>query len=94
MAGQRDEILAEVSLGVEAEAFLGSAVGKYLVKVAEEEREVALNELKTVDPMDAGRIRELQGKVWRAESVQTWIAEIIQAGWNAETAITLQDAVD
>ena len=91
---ERDELVKDVQVGIEAEAFLNTAVGKYLVTVAEQERDAALEKLKIVDPLDSGTIRRLQGEVWRAESVQTWLAELIQAGWNAETLLQQQNATD
>ena len=94
MADPREELLREVSIGLQAETFLGSDVGKYLVSRAEGERDAALDELKTVNPNDPEAIMELQAKVWRAESVQTWIAELIQAGWNAEGLIGQMDSTD
>jgi hypothetical protein len=91
---ERDELVKDVQVGIEAEAFLNTAVGKYLVSVAEQEIAAALEKLKTVDPMDTGTVRRLQSEVWRAESVQTWLAELIQAGWNAEVLIQQQNATD
>jgi hypothetical protein len=79
--------IEDVEFGVEVEEFLGTRIGKYLVARAEEEIEGALEDLKRCDPEDAKAIRALQTKIYRAESIQYWLAEIIQAGYNAEREI-------
>ena len=80
--------MAEVQLGIEAEAFIHSAVGRYLVGRAEDERQRALEALGTVDPEDAKLIRELQNQHWRSNAVSGWLAEAIQDGAHAEAAMT------
>jgi len=72
-----------IALGFEAEAFLKSDIGRYLVARADEEIECAVEELKGVDPEDAKAIRALQGKINVAESIQYWLAEAIQDGVNS-----------
>lgn len=72
-----------VSFGMTVEAFLESPIGKYLVNRAEEEVEDAVEKLKVVDCTATREIRALQNQVYRAESIQYWLAEAIQAGQNA-----------
>ena len=79
-----DPRLAEVQLGIEIEAFLHSAVGKYLAGRSEEERETALELLATADPEDAKQIRELQNQYWRASTVMAWLVGAIHVGAHAE----------
>lgn len=74
----------EVALGITVEGFLASGIGKYLIARAEAEIEEAVERLKHVDPEDPKVIRELQAQVYRAESLQYWLAEAIQAGISAE----------
>jgi len=73
-----------VQLGLSAESFLGSPLGKFLVGRAEGEIEEAVEKLKTTDPEDAKAIRDLQNRIYRAESVQYWLAEAIMTGENAQ----------
>lgn len=80
----RNELLGKVSAGIEAERFLESGLGKYIVARAEQERDAAIEKFKTVPPTESVTIRELQNTIWRAESIQSWIAEVIQEGFNAE----------
>lgn len=90
----QEELVREVQFGIEVEAFLGSPLGKYLVGRAEEERDAALEEFKKADVADASLMRDIQNRVWRAEQFQTWLAEIVQAGWNAETLMKQQESPD
>ena len=75
---------AAVALGLHVEGFLSGPIGKYLVGRAEEEIDAALQEMKTVMPTDTPRIVALQNVIHRAESIQYWLAEVIQAGLNAQ----------
>lgn len=88
MAGDFDKngasaLYRDVEFGIAVEAFLGSPIGKYLVKRAEEEVEDAVEKIKVVDCTATQEIRALQNKIYRAESIQYWLAEAIQAGQNA-----------
>ena len=88
--GNTDPRLAEVQLGIEVEAFVHSAVGKYIVGRVEEERETALGLLATADPEDAKQIRELQNQHWRATAVMGWLAEAIETAAHAEAEMTAE----
>lgn len=81
---ESSQIYRDVDFGMQAESFLDSPVGKYLIARAEGEVEAAVEELKTVDCTDAKAIQTLQNRVYRAESIQYWLAEAIQAGLNAQ----------
>lgn len=80
----RRETIAAIDFGMEVEAFLQGRIGRYLVGRAEAEAEAAVEGLKTVSPTEPETIRVLQNAVARAESVQYWLAEAIQAGHNAQ----------
>jgi hypothetical protein len=77
-------LLQTVDFGMEVEAFLQSAIGKYVTERAESEVELAVEDLKRVDPEDAKTVRALQTQVRVAESVCYWLAEAIQTGLNAQ----------
>ena len=74
------ELVAEAILGKDAEEFLNSDIGRFLVGRAEEEATYAVFLLKTVHPWRTRRIKELQNKIWRAESFQLWLAEMVIRG--------------
>lgn len=78
------ELHKTIDFGFQAEAFLQSDVGKYLIAKAEAEVIEATEALKTVDPTVSDAIRELQNRVYRGESIQYWLAEAIQSGLNAQ----------
>ena len=79
-----DPLLKAVDLGFQAEAFLHSDVGRYLVSRAEAQIDEAVELLKNADPEDAKSIRSLQNEIVVAESVQYWLADLIQQGENAQ----------
>jgi hypothetical protein len=74
-------------IGIEAEAFLNSPVGKYLQKRVKQEIVEAVNKLKTVDPCNSKEITTLQNDIYRAESFNVWLAELIITGREAEEEI-------
>jgi ribonuclease HI len=81
------EMMETVRFGIEAETFLESRIGRYLVNRSKEEVAAALEGLKKVDPCDHQQIVALQNVVYRAESIEAWLAEAIQEGWNTENNI-------
>jgi hypothetical protein len=83
MTGER-ELMRTAALGMDAEAFLGSTLGKQLVQRANDEIDAAVEELKRADPENVKQIRELQNHIWKAESFINWLGEIYQEGNNAE----------
>ena len=85
------ELFAEAILGRDAEEFIQSDIGKYLIGCAEQEAQEAMEELKHVYSWRRRKITELQNKIWRAESVQSWIAEIIIKGKQATQQLEGED---
>jgi uncharacterized protein YbjT (DUF2867 family) len=79
-----DTLLAEAILGRDAEEFLASELGRYLVGRAEQEEREAVEQLARVSSWRRRRIRELQDDIWRARSVRQWLAEMVSAGRAAE----------
>lgn len=76
-------MLAEVMLGKDAEEFLNTDLGRFLLARAEEEERMALEALGTVWPWRRRRIAELQTRLWRARSFKRWLADLITAGRQA-----------
>ena len=77
------ELYAEAIMGKDAEEFINSDIGQYVLGCAEQEIAEAADQLKRVHPWRTRRIRELQNQVWRAESFQSWLAELIVRGRQA-----------
>lgn len=86
-----DLLFAEATLGRDAEEFLQSELGRYIVGRCEQEIADAQDKLSTVSPWRRNRIRQLQAQVWRAQSVVGWLAELIHAGKQAEAILEEQD---
>jgi hypothetical protein len=85
-----ETLFAEAILGKEAEDFLKSELGRYLIGRAEEIQQEALELLSTTHPWRRRRIQQLQNEVWRARSFQEWLAEMIMAGRQAEQVLDEQ----
>lgn len=77
------ELFAEAMLGKDAEEFIHSDIGQYVIGCAEQEISEASDQLKRVHPWRTRRIRELQNEIWRAESFQTWLSELVIRGRQA-----------
>jgi len=78
------ELFAEAIIGRDAEDFVNSDIGRYVIGCAEQEANEAIAQLKNVYPWRRRKITELQNKIWRAESIQTWISELIIKGRQAQ----------
>lgn len=85
-------LFAEAVLGKDAEEFLGSELGRYVVGRAEQEEKEAIDALAVVSSWRRNRIRELQAQVWRARSVKHWLGELIQAGHQAQMQLVEKEA--
>lgn len=87
MTTQADLYIAEAILGRDAQEFVNTELGQYLVGRANQEKKDALEQLARVSVWRRNRIRDLQARVWRAESFLVWMAELITSGRQAEQAL-------
>ena len=79
-----DEALwAEARLGKDAEEFLSSQVGRYMLGRAEQEEKEALEALATVAFWRWRRVIQLQAQVWRAKQFQQYLGEMVLSGRQA-----------
>lgn len=74
-------------LGREVDAFLSSNVGKLLLSHAEADFQKSMSKIKSCDPSDFKLIMQLQSDIARAESIQRWLAEAVEAGKTAENLL-------
>lgn len=81
------ELYSTVEFGLDVDQFLKSPIGQYLLRKAAEERIDALADLVAVSPCDPEQIRALQSIIKRADSLQFWLNDAIQAGKNAEAQL-------
>lgn len=75
--------------GEDAEKFLNSNFGQYILGQAELDAEQAKEQLTEVDAADIKTIRQLQSRIQRSRSLETWISSAIEKG-NAEFADYIQ----
>lgn len=77
---ENDELYARAAFGKQVELFWSSAVGNYLRGRARECYTAAVQQLKSCDPTDAKLVMRAQGDIWKAESLEQWIADAISDG--------------
>jgi hypothetical protein len=78
---------AEATLGRDVQEFLHTDIGRYLVGRCDQEIADAQEKLAVVSPWRRNRIKQLQNEIWRATSLKTWLAELVQAGAQAEAIL-------
>jgi len=75
---------------VDAENFLNSDLGRYLIECADMEIQSAKDELATIPYWRKRKIIALQNKIQIAASVPNWLKEVISNGRNAEQLLDEQ----
>ena len=81
-------------IGDEAERFLKTDLGRTMLGLAQQEAELAYDALKSVSASDTEKIRELQAKIWRAETFETWLRELISDAEQSLRILQHQDEID
>ena len=87
-------LLAQAELGMTADEFKKSVIGRYLLGVAAQESAEALDGLRTVKPTDTDAIIALQNKAGLAQRFEEWLDEAINVGKAAEQQIHEQEQPD
>jgi hypothetical protein len=86
------EILIEaVETGLEAEKFIASRVGQYLINKIDDETESALQALVKADCTDAKAIQLLQNKVSMGTAIKDWLLQAVDEGIQADEALRNYD---
>lgn len=78
---------ADYQIGLEAESFLRSEVGKILVEMAKQDRLLALEKFVGVDAGDKEKIAAIQLEVRIAESIPAYLEELVTRSYQAELAL-------
>lgn len=78
-----NELFAEAMIGKDAEEFLASDIGRYVLGRAEQEESDAVEMLARVSPWRRSRITQLQNEIWRARAFKGWLAELVITGHQA-----------
>jgi len=80
-------LFAEADMGQEAQEFMGSAIGRYLLGCARQEYMDASTKLKRTAFWRFRRIQQLQNEIWRAENLMLWVRDLIVRGKAAEQTL-------
>lgn len=80
MSVQETELIELAKLGIEAEAFLSSPLGRFLMKKADDEEAAATVELIETPPTDIEKNREIRNQIHVARMFKVWINESVQCG--------------
>lgn len=75
------EIIGVVKMGIEAERFLNSDLGKYLIERAEHDREKAISEFKACNVSDPAAVGKIRDAILIPDKVIAWLTEAIQVGY-------------
>lgn len=78
-----DALRAEAILGQDAEEFIESELGRYIIGRVDQEREEAVQKLCTTSVWRRNRIRELQNQIWRCDTFKSWLADMVVRGKSA-----------
>ena len=76
-------LYAERVLGLDAEDFFKSDIGRYVLARSEEVSQAATEKLKTITADETNAIRDYQFKIHCAEGAIKWLNDIIRAGKQA-----------
>jgi hypothetical protein len=82
-----DPVVEAAVFGREVENFLGTNIGRYLIKRSEDDVDAAVDQLKKVFPWRWRKIQQLQNKIAVAESIQGYIADAVLRGINSTNII-------
>jgi len=82
-----DSLLKDAQLGIEAEAFLSSELGKFLLDKANAELDQANAEWIKLLPSQTNELLKLQMQATRAIEFKQWLIEAISTGHYAESEL-------
>ena len=80
---EEDELLSLARMGVDAESFMGTKLGKFLAMKATREIESATADLISADPADLKSNTDLRNQINVAGMFLTWLHESINIGLSA-----------
>ena len=83
MTEQEQELIAKAELGEEGRKFLQSDLGRYMLGLAQQDRQAALEDLSMAVPTDTGKIMSLQVKARMGGEFEAWLMGLIADGENA-----------
>jgi hypothetical protein len=87
MLDPEDPLVQAAVFGKQVQEFLQEDIGNYLVGLARDQGDVAMRELKTVDPTETERIIALQMRIQIADNFIQWLAEAVAMGLQAQQTL-------
>jgi hypothetical protein len=90
-APSRDQTVKEIALGLDAEKFIATDLGRYMLQRAEGNVEEAVEALKAVNPENAKEVRDLQNIIMVNEYFLYWLADAVTQGKAAEEILNQQE---
>ena len=91
---EEDQLLTTAVIGVEAERFRSTRVGRKMEDRARAKIANAQNALVTVEPTDTEKIRALQNEAKLGAMFLTWLDDLIHDGQQAEEDIQKESRTD
>lgn len=85
------EMNAQIDLGNQADKFMKSPLGQYVLGRLEQIIEAAKNKLVEVNPEDSKTVARLQSEIWKAGVVPAFLAELLAEGRQALNIIESTD---
>ncbi len=80
---QDDELLSMARMGIDAESFMRTPLGQFLIKKASNEIAAATEELIEADPSDIKVNTEIRNRIHVARMFIVWLGDSIAAGRSA-----------
>ena len=94
MDAETREQYANKILGENIDKWWNSDIGQYVLGRSLDKTERLTAELRTVDPEDSKRIRDIQFNIRVAEQALVWLNEQIHAGQQALNLLDMEDDLD
>jgi len=91
MSEPDDELMSLARLGIDAEAFMGTKLGRFLHQKATDEILEATSELIAADPADAKANTDIRNKIHVANMFLVWMRESINVGHAAHDQLRALD---
>ena len=73
-------LLRRAAFGKQVEEFWTSDIGNYLMNRIDSEVVGAFKEIKNCDPKDGKLVQTIQNKIYRSESIKSWLEDAIVDG--------------
>jgi len=95
----RDGQLTQIGIGLDAEAFMDSPLGRDFLGMVSNRAIESMDKLKNIKPSNyttldrfALAVTDLQNEVLRAETFEEWMVEVVETGRNVEENMIQQEA--